>query len=246
MFIVALKRIPPFVILLILLGACTPGSQPVATINPPQIWQISRDPALAWMEPDMNGCIQPLKGLALSVASSETPQTASIHLTWGETPANNPFIYQIGQDQLVLIVNKENPLKQVDMSTARSIMSGTITNWKNIDPNAAALADIQLWHYLPQTHLRSIFAALFDLPTQPLSSNLAPDPAAMRQAITAHPSSIGWIPGKWLTPEVNTLAISDLPADKLTQPVLAYFKEKPGEIQSAWLICLEGHLSAKP
>jgi hypothetical protein len=86
------------------------------------------------------------------------------------------------------------------------------------------------------------------LQTQPLTSQamLAPDPAAMLEAISKDENSIGYLPASFLLSsgsvnpgEVNLVQLDQPLETALDQPVVALTQAEPQGLLRSLLVCLE-------
>ena len=229
---------------LLFFTACTSGLQAKEAAAPPENWQVSIAPALSWMRPVMNICAQNSPDKVLSIVERDSSGDDNIYLSWGELDGqSNTSIYLIGSDRLVVIVNKDNPATRISYSTLQTIYSGRAISWQEVDPALSDQVPVQVWQYGSASQLFKQFSLMLDLMGQRQGiQNIVPSPQAMIEAISSDPAAIGLISERWLTPEVKLLQIDDAPVDKIKQPILAYLKEKPGDFETTWLLCLQNQL----
>ena len=98
----------------------------------------------------------------------------------------------------------------------------------------------QIWAYSEGNELRAIFDGAV-LGNAALSSYvfLAPDPAAMLEAVAADPMAIGYLPKSWLTQNVQTISVASELQDAFEHPVLALTNAKPEGNLRNYLVCLQ-------
>jgi hypothetical protein len=238
------KRFFPVIVLLFFLCACNPGKAATPT---PDIWEISIDPALVWLLPEMNKCIQPYSNKILSVSETENLNKTPINIEWGEGSIDSAQVYQIGEDQPVLILHNQNSIRQISYASAQAIIKGIVRTWKEVDPASESLGDIHIWNYPTQSGLMRKFNSWFNGSSFLATSyNIAPDPAAMLQAVSSDPAAFGWLPNKWIKNQVKPIGIADLPMDKKPIPILLYINKNPGEIESDWVRCMQNSNNKAP
>jgi hypothetical protein len=247
MSITVFKRLLLITAILAALSACSTESHNASTSGP-QIWQVTLDPALSWMRPVLNTCIQPIEDTTLDISETELPASTPIVLSWGEVSwQKSSSIHQLGKDHFVLGVNLKNPLNQISSRAVRSIFTGTTTEWSKVDQTASDLSEVQVWLYPSSAQLQNRFMQMLNVSSQrPVSSHLAPDPAALIQAVSADPAAIGWLPHNALSTGIKGVEIDGAPSDSTTLPIPAYLQTKPTSEQSAWLFCLQTQLSKLP
>jgi ABC-type phosphate transport system substrate-binding protein len=193
------------------------------------------------MAPAFNLCIRQQPGYALAVftkpASALDIAQAEIILRWGAPAVNSGYLVELGSDDLVMVVNPHNLAPNLTGSQIRNIFSGTSRTWSNYTKGNTN--SIQVWVYPQGNEIRNNFEdALSPVNLNP-SAHLAPDPNAMRQAVAADPSAIGYLPGRWVDSSVRQLSLTDIPELSLRQPILAVTQTAPQGAQKEWLLCLQ-------
>jgi ABC-type phosphate transport system substrate-binding protein len=204
-------------------------------------------PALAWLAPAFNLCIRQQPGYALAVferpASALDITQADITLRWGAGADSSGALVELGSDDLILVVNPHNPLQNLTGSQVRNIFSGSNLAWS--DFSKGNTNSIVVWSYPQGSEIRQYFEDAFS-PVDLLSSaHLAPDPNAMRQAVGADPSAIGYLPGRWVDSSVHPLSITGNSQLSLSQPILAAARTIPQGAQKEWLLCLQRSIAQK-
>ena len=61
------------------------------------------------------------------------PQSADVVIRIGQSKDLGPFVYQISTDDLLVIVNQQNPLKILKAAQVFGLFAGQIQNWKDIN-----------------------------------------------------------------------------------------------------------------
>ncbi len=149
-------------------------------------------------------------GYALAVferpASALDLTQAEITLRWGAPAETSGSLVELGADDLALVVNPHNPLQSLTASQVRDIFSGANHAWS--DYSKASPDSIQVWSYPQGNEIRQYFEDALPAPDLLPSAHLAPDPKALRQAVAADPSAIGFLPGRWVDSSVRPLSIA--------------------------------------
>lgn len=230
------KKFLTFVLLC--LTACTTQpavSEPIAT---PIIWLVAYTQALSVYTDSFSLCTQDLGGKVQIVTEVKSNMDAGssntqINLFWG-APDNStsPYVFELGRDSLVWIVNPVNPIEELTLDELRSIYTG------NVESKL-----ISAWSYPEGQDLQLAFRRIVT-GSEALNPQvyLAPDPGAMRGSVASDTTALGYIPASWLDESVKAIKIIDLPEEETSQPVVATFLNEPQDLQKKWLACIEGNI----
>jgi hypothetical protein len=233
--------------LILLLSAC--GSPAVSTPAPtPEAINVIYPPVLqAWADKLAN-CASNNPQIALYFVQSNALGTNNfpndIVLKLGQDPLENPVAYlsQVGWEQVVVVVNKDNPLSQLSKDELRLVYSGQVSKWEN-----GSDQPIQVWVLPVGESTRTIFDHAVML-NQSLTTEamLAPDPAAMVEAISKNINAISYLPGSLLTTEgssyasnVKIVQLEPALETELHQPVIAITQNEPKGLLRNLLVCLQ-------
>jgi hypothetical protein len=228
------------------MASCQPAPTPPVAATP-QYWRVQYTPALAWMAPAFNLCIRQQPGYALVVyekpASALDITQAEITLRLGAASGDAGYQAELGSDDLVVVVNPQNSLQELTGSQVKSIFSGSNRAWSKYSKGNAN--SIQVWVYPQGNEIRQYFEDALSPILLNQAAHLAPDPAAMQQAVAADPSAIGYLPARWVDSSVRPLSISDISAPSLRLPILAITQTEPQGAQKEWLLCLQHSMAQK-
>jgi DNA-binding transcriptional LysR family regulator len=225
-----------------LLVGCSQNSQP-ARVSTPGVWRVTLDPALNWLKPVANHCMVNYPGKTLILEETNQIQPDIIHIGWGEIPNSSPRIFHLTDDTPAVIINPQNPIKQISYKSVQAVFDGTILDWKAIDSTGVSLGSIQLWNYASENPLQSIFSTWFNVYSQTaVNYKIAPDQSAMLEAVAANPAAIAWLPSRAVTTQVKVLNITDVPQENTPIPVLVYLNKNPGNSLQAWVFCMQQEL----
>jgi len=220
-------------------AACTapPSATPLPT---PQLVRVAYPPSLSYLTEALSGCAREIPGMALGVF--ETPASAldiqqnDITLWIGEPPGGG-FAALLGRQELLVILNPDNPLDKISSDDLRALFDGTVTNWEAVGGDDLEVA---VWVYPQNNELQEIVDSVI-LQGQQFSSHawLAPDAAAMMEAIAGDPAAVGVLPQAWLSAAVKPVEVDVEMRELLLQPVLALAEEEPEGIEREFLACLQ-------
>ena len=231
--------------LVLLLAAC--GSPAVSTpaATPEAIYITYPDALQLWMD-RLAQCASNNPRVAVYISQPnqfDSDQSNAITLSFGQPDDDysNLHLSQVGWDQLVVVVNKANPLSELSTLQLKSLFSGQTAAWKE-----GAKSRVQVW-VLPQGDpARKIFdQVVMQDDTVTTEALLAPDISAMLEAISEHTDAIGYLPSSWLdnsdsafTDNVKILPLDASMVNNLRIPVIAITQSEPAGLQRELLVCL--------
>lgn len=237
------KRLLTGFILLLLMASCTPQLPPEITATAPPLVQIGLDPALDWLRPDVQSCsreaVDRLWEIQAAQPSQDGTLQADVLLQWGGIDTEDTPAFILGEDELRIVVHSNNPLTRLSVDVLAAVFTGEIQTWNAIDP-ALPAGEIQPLGYAQSSPIQVFFnrAVLANQGELSPLAQLAPDPAAMRSAVSQNSAAIGLLPARWLDNGIKPLALDGLPGG-LTQPILAVMAQQPDEAITTWLVCLQ-------
>jgi DNA-binding transcriptional LysR family regulator len=137
----------------------------------------------------------------------------------------NAFI--LGEDTIAIIAGSNVTLQDLSTDQLRNLY---------IYPNST----YQVWTYPPGHELRILFdkVVIGDGATD-ANVLLAPNPAAMIEAIAADSLAVGFIPTSWLEEDIQTIAVKAELQDAFSQPLLAISLSQPVGNLRTYLACLQ-------
>ncbi len=233
-------KLSPLLIVLLWLAGCAAPSTPIPTlaVPSPQPLRIQADALFAPLYGLMAGCVP--AGSALYYANIQEP--ADARLGWGALPIPANFTYTLGTQRAVIVVNPQNQLQTLSTQQVRAIYAATLRSW----PLSAQLTQpMMVWGYPIGSEMAGVLQGLLG-PASLLPSpmNIAPESAAMRDAIAKGPGAVGILPHWWLDTTVKALSIEGETASDWTRPILAGTSIEPQGTLKAWLLCLQEGLKA--
>lgn len=224
-----------------LLAGC--AAPPTATPAPtPVAVRVAFTPTLRLWQGRLAECAAGVPGLVLFTeempAGSLDVTRFDTFLRLGYPPQAGQAVYAaaLGEMEIGVIVQRTNPLKDMDLDTLRAIFEGHTTQWEDG-------SSIQPWTYPVGDDVRQGLEAALGASLSNPQAHLAPDPEAMRTAVSADPAAIGYLPAAWLawgeTGAIRQVELNQTLADALRQPVLAFGPEEPQGAMGAWWSCLQ-------
>jgi hypothetical protein len=225
---------------LVLLVSC---AQPIARELPPapEIVRVAISPALRPVRAAVQVCADTHPDMAVSIQeiSPLHPQASEFDLfiQLGEPQELPPFAAPLVLERVLVIVNASNPLDSLPENDLKAIFRGDITRWSDI---GGSFRPIQVWVYPESDESRAAFDAAFmedgRLPSQAM---LAPDAAAMLEAVSGDIHAIGYLPAAWLDETVREVELDPQLSARLQIPVLALAPAQPSGAAGRLLYCLQ-------
>ncbi len=140
--------------------------------------------------------------------------------------------YQIGSDDLLVIINPQNPVKELTFDQVLSLFTGHIQTWKSINN---ANNPVQVWVFAAAEDVQQVFekAVLGESPVTSLA-RLANSPEEMSQAVAIDTGAVGLI-----TRRLKTKTTSDVFTVARSIPILAIPRSEPTGALAQMLACLQ-------
>ena len=214
---------------ILLLTSCS-HAKPTATLEPIMVqYSFATQPWLV----NLNNCAG--KSIVMSelrVANSQDPQSVDLVLRFGHPDILTTPSYQIGTDDLIVIVNPQNPVNQLTSDQVRGIFTGQIQTWEVIN---GTKTQVHVWVFPPGEDVQQIFdqSALGGSPINS-QARLANNPTEMSQVVSKDINAIGLLTRRWKTGH-----LSDVFTVASGLPVLAITQSVPHGVLTQILACLE-------
>jgi len=223
-----MKKILAPLLVLVFLAACSPGSPtPVAA-------SLSVDYTFAtasWLA-DLYTCAGKIDLVSEQRAADSFDPQANLALRLGAPSGLSTPSYQIGSEDLLVVVNKVTPVTSLTTEQAAGLFSGRITDWGQIDPGKSGA--VQPWVFPAGEDVEQLFEQAV-LGGTPVSSQarLASTPDEMSQAIAADPNAVGILPRHWKAGDVTAVLTA------ASVPVLALTPAQPDPGVAGLIACLQ-------
>jgi hypothetical protein len=209
--------------------SCTP-SAPATTTEPIRVqYAFAAKPWLA----SLNDCAS--KDFVTSEQRSaefQDPRTADLVIRIGLPENITTLSFQIGTDDLVVIVNPHNPVTKLTAGQVLGIFTGQILGWRTVNGTDAP---IRVWVFNTGEDMQQIFNKSV-LGTRPVTSQawLANNPEEMSQAIEKDTDAIGILTRRLKT--ANTMEVFSVAR---SLPVLAITQSEPRGTLAQIIACLQ-------
>jgi len=235
--------------LVLILTACGNPEVSIPASTPEAIEIIFPQALQPWVD-KLASCAYNVPQIALYFLESEALDTViqpnSIELKLGQP--NNisdvTYLSQVGWEQIVVVVNQENPLLQLSNEELKSIFSG-----QGLKLEDGTHQPTQVWVLPKEEPTRLIFEhAAMQKQSFATDAKLAPDPFALLETISQNIGAIGYLPGSFINPndpsissKVKIIQLESSLKAKLRQPVIAITQSEPKGLMRSLLVCLEAN-----
>ncbi len=149
----------------------------------------------------------------------------------GQTANMTSPAYQIGSEELLVIINPQNPINALTGEQVRGLFTGQVLNWQEVKgPNAP----VQVWVFSSGEDVQQIFEQT-TLGGSPVTSTarLAAGPDEMVQAITSDVNAVGILTRRWKADDISSVYTV------ASVPVLALTPGEPQGVVQKILACLQ-------
>ena len=159
------------------------------------------------------------------------PQSVNLAIRIGQ-PANlTSPAYQIGSEDILVILNPQNPINALTAEQVRGLFTGQVLNWQEVN---GSNAPVQVWVFSSGEDVWQIFeqTALGGSPATSMA-RLAAGPDEMAQAIASDVNAVGILTRHWKAGNVSAVY------NVASVPVLALTPAKPQGAVQELLACLQ-------
>jgi undecaprenyl-diphosphatase len=213
--------------------------------------------SLSWIIPTINECNQNSLNQTIIYNHRTDTSTEMRTIRIGEKKLGsgemNSFLIQ--QDYLRVVVNKSNPLIQLDINQLQEIYKGNLTSWQDViskcpqcinnnEASSTSMKTIQTWIFIPGSTSQNTINQFFlnNLPTS-LSANIAPDEQAMSEAVSVNPAAIGFLFNHWINDQLKVLPITGLSETFAKYPILVSVNPSDAQKFEPLLLCVQRSIS---
>ncbi len=205
----------------------------------PVVINIGMTPALAQYEDAVRACAVDVEVLVdvLPWGRLEAA-TEDISIVYGaEGKELTEVVYQIGESELVFIVNPDLPIETITAEQLTAIFNGEMVDWVEYAITSSYMGKIQRWGYMEDTEIMQAVLAMLALQNPSSQWLVAPTPADIVDRVAQDQNAIGVVPLFAVTDEVRVLQITGL--DSPSIPILAIWNDEPSETEENWLLCVQ-------
>ncbi len=217
------------VCILIPLTACA-GTTPAATQELIHVqYSFSTEP---WLKQVSNCAAGDVLAAELRAADFQDAQSVDMVLRLSQ--AENPMVnaYQIGTEDVVVIVNQQHPDTKLTIEQVRGLFTGQIVDWKGIGKTSGP---VQVWVFPSGEDVQQIFnTSILEGSGLTTNARLANDPEEMIQAIEKDSNAIGIIGQHWVTGKTQTAFTV-----ATNVPILAVTASNPQSRVAQIITCLQ-------
>jgi hypothetical protein len=202
------------------------GCGPQTAAPTPQLVKVFVTSAASAQLSRLYSCSTPSTAIDLA-----DPQSAEITLRLGAPAQLVTPAFQVGTDEVVVIVSAQSSLSSLTLDQVRSIFLGQVSDWQAVGGPAGP---IQVWTYAPGEDIQQIFvrSVMKNQPTTSLA-RLAVSAPNMSQSVAGVPGSIGYLSRSLMTTMLRELY------PVTAEPVLAITSTVPERALQGLIACLQ-------
>jgi len=219
-----------------LLSGCQPA-EPAQTAQPNEVIWVQVTPSARPATAAVQACASQIDGIVVRI-EERYPAAAGpgMLIRIGEPitgePGDDAFMAQIAEERLGVVLHPDNPAASLTTDEIRDLFSGRTPNWSDLGGEDLP---VKVW-VLPEadeTQLAFDTEVLDGLLPAP-DAGLAPDPAAVREAVLADPAAIGLLPAGWPHDDLTLILLG------VRLPVLVTAPNAPTGAEAELVACLQG------
>lgn len=227
-----------FLLLVLLLTACSPAPQetPSPSPTPPTIL-VDITPAARPAAAALTACADVFTGFELQVRERYASQSDAGLLIRLGAPEGSPqpeagFLAQIATEDVRVILPASGPVSSLTNTEVMAVFSGQMTAWEQENSELP----ITVWVPLAADETRQAFENVIMAGLPVVSdAQLAPDPAAMLQAVSEDTGAVGFVPAAWETnSDLHSILLG------IRMPVLVQADQAPTGQAAELLACMQG------
>jgi hypothetical protein len=213
-----------FLMIILILSACAPASAS-STAQVVQVYSTSA--AQPWLA-ELYSCAAEQ---SIVIRESEK-ESADIVLRLGQPATLATPAFQVGTDEVLVVVNRVHPFNNLSAEQVRGLFTGEIGDWSEIIPSKTG--KVQVWVFAQGADVQEVFAKTLAGSSPVSSARLATSPDAMAQAIAGDENAIGILSRHWKMGNVSEVYVAT------SAPVLAITSSAPQGMLKDLLACLQG------
>jgi hypothetical protein len=211
--VIQMKRIF-FLLSSFLLFSCSPAAQPPSQTEAIAVYATSA--AQPWMS-DLFACAN-----ELSVPLKVGAEAPEITLRLGEPETLLSPAYQIDEEEILIVTNRESPIQNLTLEEAQVLFAGH------------GDSSVQVWGYASETDVQILFDQLVMKGRSVTSfARMASSPQEMSDVLNSESNSVGILPKHWVAGNVREVYSVGM------VPVLALTREEPQGMVTELVSCLQ-------
>jgi ABC-type phosphate transport system substrate-binding protein len=231
-----MKKIMLFLLLCVTACNTVPTEKPAST---PTVVKVYATAATQAWQTNLFDCATK-QSVALALTD---PGSADISLRMGEPQDLSMPAFQLGWEEIVVVVNKSHSFSQLQTEQVAELFTGGISDWSQITPPIFGTQNegtqegpgaVQVWVFAAGEDAQQVFAKTLAGKPVVSSARLATSPEEMSRAIANDPHAVGILPRRWKTGNISDVYVA------ASAPVLAITPSKPQGVVKDLLACLQG------
>ena len=209
-------------------------------------WEFNIYTGLSWINNEIFNCLQDIpdvQAVYTNQIQNATGSEPDFFITYNDSDLRYDHSYLLGYDQIVFIVNPENPINTILKDDILDIYYGEITSWSTLIPDSDLTDNKINVFLLPKNNPEyKLLEGFFNI-NKTYNNNFStiPNFVEMKNTISNVENSIGFIMAKYLDTSVKSISI-----DKniiLDYPIIISTKVEPTGKEMDLIKCLNNNLN---
>jgi len=153
---------------------------------------------------------------------ADSPAEADIRLQVGEPVYLSSFAYQIDEEEILIVTNRQSPIQNLTLEEVQALFAGLG------DPS------VQIWVYAPEDDVSKVFDhfVMKGRIAAP-SAQVAVNPQQMSDMLNSTPNAVGVLPRHWKAGDVRDVySVAKV-------PVLVLTRDEPQGVVNQLIGCLQ-------
>jgi len=215
------------IVLIVLLAGCSPAAPTAAPASLTVQYTAS---AASWL-PSLVVCAGSMTIHTEQRLGEDLDPGTDLAMRIGQPVDLTSPAYRIGTEDVLVILNPQNPVHQLSAEQVRGLFSGEIQTWKDI---TGSDSPVEIWSYPHGEDVEQVFEQAV-LSGSPITSTarLANSPEEMARAVAKDINAVGILTRHWKTGDVLEVYTA------VSAPVLVITPSLPKGPSSALLACLQ-------
>lgn len=215
------------IVLIVLLPACSPATPTPAPASLTIQYTAS---ARSWL-PRLVDCAGNVTISTEQRLGEDFDPNADLAIRIGQPIPLTSTAYRIGTEDVLVIVNPQNPIHKLSADQVSGLFRGQIQTWKDI---TGVDSPVVIWVYPQGEDVQQVFEQAL-LAGSPISSaaRLANSPEEVAQAVAKDMNAVGILTRGWKTGDVVEVFVA------ASVPVLVITPTSPKGARAALLACLQ-------
>ena len=204
-----------FICFILAVSSCS-APTPAVTLQPVTAYSTSA------AQPWLSGLYDCAEESSAAIRLSDSPSDAEIRLQVGEPKYLSGFAYQVDEEEILIVTNRQSPIQNLTLEEAQALFAGLV------DPS------VQVWVFASEADVFGVFDQ-YVMKGRCVSSSamVAVNPQQMSDVLNSESNAVGILPRHWKAGDVREVySVAKI-------PVLAITQSEPQGVINQLIGCLQ-------